>query len=444
MDFQIAYTDKEITPWGGMALMKKMLDCARTEDMLQSLELPQPGSNRGYKTEQILTSFWVSIWCGANRFMHTEVTRQDEVIRKIFGWKRMCGQDVYKRYFEKFTQSMNQQIFTGMYRWFFNQLKFDNYTLDLDSTVMTRYGQQEGVKTGYNPQKPGRGSHHPILAFVSDCRMVANMWLRSGNAHTASNLFSFLEDTMEKLRGKKIGLLRADSGFYGEDIFNYLERQEQTINYIIAARLYKPVQMTIAKNHLWLKIDDGIEIADTEYQSLNWNRSRRMVIVRQTIKERPNATGKRLRLFKEQGIYETCRYHCFITNLTLPAEQVWNLYKHRAEAENRIKELKYDFGFDSFNIKSFYGTEAALNMAMMAYNLMSLFRQAILGQKQQPRMSTLRYRVFAIGAYMVKEGNSRILKLSLSMKRREWFTGLWKAASAFSLPVAFSIIHPIA
>jgi len=331
-----------------------------------------------------------------------------------------------------------------MFQWFFNQLKFDNYTLDLDSTVMTRYGEQEGVRAGYNPKKPGRRSHHPLLAFVSDCRMVANMWLRSGNAHTANNLFSFLEDTICKLNGKKVGLLRADSGFYGEDIFNYLERQGHEINYIIAARLYKPVQMAIARNHLWLKIDDGIEIADTGYQGFNWSKTRRMIIVRQTMKERPQASGKKLKLFNEQGIYENYRYHCFITSLTLPAQQVWNLYKHRADAENRIKELKYDFGFDSFNIKSFYGTEAALNMAMMAYNLMSLFRQVILGQKQQPRMSTLRYRVFAIGGYMVKEGNSRILKLSLTMKRREWFNGLWKGVSAFSLPVFFSTIHPIA
>ncbi|KFO66995.1 hypothetical protein ER57_13820 [Smithella sp. SCADC] len=63
--------------------------------------------------------------------------------------------------------------------------------------------------------------------------------------------------------------------------------------------------------------------------------------------------------------------------MTLPAQQVWNLYKQRADAENRIKELKYDFGFDSFNMKSFYGTEAALNMVMLAYNLMSLFRQGL-------------------------------------------------------------------
>ena len=37
------------------------------------------------------------------------------------------------------------------------------YSLDLDSTVFERYGEQEGVKRGYNPRKPGRGSHHPLL-----------------------------------------------------------------------------------------------------------------------------------------------------------------------------------------------------------------------------------------------------------------------------------------
>jgi hypothetical protein len=47
----------------------------------------------------------------------------------------------------------------------------------------------------------------------------------------------------------------------------------------------------------------------------------------------------------------------------------------RADAENRIKELKYDFGADSFNIQNFYATEAALNFVMMAYKFISLFRQ---------------------------------------------------------------------
>jgi hypothetical protein len=437
MDFQIGFTDKEITPWGGMALMKKMLDRCGIDDLISKLEMPEPGSNRGYSPEQIIKSFLVSVWCGANRFMHTEVTRQDAVIRRIFGWERICGQDTYKRFFGKFTQGMNQRVFTLMYQWFFHGLRFDNYTLDVDSSVLTRYGDQEGSRPGYNPKKPGRKSHHPLMAFIADCRMVANVWLRSGNTHSANNMFSFLEDTLEKLQCKRIGLLRGDSGFYGEEIFQCLEEREMPIPYIIAARLYSPVQRLISKQRLWLNLGDGIEIGEASYLGANSKKIRRMVMVRQQIQERPKATGKQLRLFKDDDSYTHYRYHCFVTNLALPAHQIWNLYKQRADAENRIKELKYDFGFDSFNIDSFYGTEAALNIVMLAYNLMSLFRQSILGSKVQHKLSTLRYRLFVMGGYMVKEGNRHVLKLSLAMKRREWFLGLWDKTSRFSLPVQF-------
>jgi len=438
MDFEIGFTDKEITPWGGMAMMKKMLDQSGIDDLITSLGLPEPGSNRGYKRVQIIRSFMVSIWCGANRFLHTEVTRQDEVIRRIFGWKRICGQDTYKRFFQKFTQGMNQRAFTSIYQWFFSNLQFDNYTLDMDSSVLTRYGEQEGAKRGYNVKKPGRKSHHPLMAFVADCKMVANLWLRSGNTNAVSNMYSFLEDTLHKLSGKKIGLLRADSGFSGEEIFQYLEERGEPINYIIAGRLYNPVQRKISQQSIWWKLDDGIEIGETQYCGISGKKERRMVMIRQYILERPKATGKQLKLFQDSEIYNNYRYHYFITNLTLPAEQVWHLYKQRADAENRIKELKYDFGFDSFNMKSFYGTEAALNMVMLAYNLMSLFRQMILQEKTQAKLSTLRYRLFAIGGYMVKDGNKRILKLSLAMKRRAWFLGLWNKTSQFSMPVSFS------
>jgi hypothetical protein len=271
--------------------------------------------------------------------------------------------------------------------------------------------------------------------------MVANLWLRSGNTNAVSNMYSFLEDTLHKLSGKKIGLLRADSGFYGEEIFQYLEKRKEwrePINNIIAGRLYNPVQKKISQQNIWLTAGEGIEIGETQYCGISGKKERRMVIIRQYIPERPKATGKQLKLFQDSEIYNKYRYHCLITNLTLPAQQVWNLYRQRADAENRIKELKYDFGFDSFNMKSFYGTEAALNMVMLAYNLMSLFRQVILQEKTQPKLSTLRYRLFAIGGYMVKEGNHRILKLSLAMKRREWFLGLWNKTSQFSMPVSFS------
>ena len=182
MEFEISYTNKEITPWGGMVLLKQMLKKIGFKQVISTCrDLPNPKSNRGYFPATIVESFLVSIWSGANRFLHTEVTRHDKALGEIFEWKQAPAQDTFKRFFGKFTQAMNQRVSDHFYTWMFDNVKFDNYTLDCDSSVMTRYGNQEGAKKGYNPQKRGRASHHPIMAFVSDVKMVANFWLRSGN-----------------------------------------------------------------------------------------------------------------------------------------------------------------------------------------------------------------------------------------------------------------------
>jgi hypothetical protein len=151
--------------------------------------------------------------------MHTEITRHDQALKKIFGWLQAPAQDVYKRYFSKFTQTTNQRISDYFYSWLFDNVRFDNYTLDCDSSVLTRYGEQEGSKRGYNPHKPGRPSHHPIIAFVADVKLVANLWIRSGNTSSSEGFVPFLEDTFQKLKNKSLSLLGLDSGFYDKEVF---------------------------------------------------------------------------------------------------------------------------------------------------------------------------------------------------------------------------------
>lgn len=434
MDFKLAFTDKEITPWSGMVFMKKLLDQTGILSKLSSFGLPTQGSNRGYDPIQLITCFMVSVWCGANRFEHLEVGRFDEVLRKIFGFKTMAGHKAYQRYFNKFSLAINQQVFSTLSQWFFAQVRLDNYTLDVDSTVCTRYGNQQGAKRGYNPAKPGRNSHHPLLAFVDECKMVANFWLRSGDAHTTNNFLSFLEDTLHRMEGKHISLLRADSGFYSKDIFDYLE--ERAIKYIIVARHYSTIQRKLAGLKNWWNLDDGLQISETTYRSDAWEASRRLVVVRQQIQKRPKATGKQLKLFAEEGIYQNYRYSCYITNVDLSAKMVWNMYRGRADCENRIKEIKADFGFDNFNMQDFSATEAALNFVVVAYNIMSLFKQAVLKSDKLHQLKTLRYKIFAIGGYITKSGSQKILNLSLAMKRRKWIEGIWTESQNFNWPFA--------
>ena len=84
MEFDISFSGKEITPWGGMVFLRQMLQKMRFRELVEAnRDLPQAGSNRGYKTSTIIEGFIASIWCGANRFWHTEVTRHDAVLGRV-------------------------------------------------------------------------------------------------------------------------------------------------------------------------------------------------------------------------------------------------------------------------------------------------------------------------------------------------------------------------
>ena len=145
------------------------------------------------------------------------------------------------------------------------------------------------------------------------------------------------------------------------------------------------------------------------------------------------------------------RFSALVSDMDLPAQTVWRTYRGRANCENRIKELKYDFAVDNFNMKDFWATEAALNTVMLAYKLMSLFRQILLktavlkGGVSTPfehTLQTLRYKLFAKPAYTTTQARKLILNLAMAMQHRQWMKGLWDEATQFELPVKFAANHP--
>lgn len=413
--------------------MKDLVDRTGIMDFLSELDLPQPGSNRGYSPHQIIECFWVSIWAGAGRFSHSALLRYDKVLQQIFGWKDAPSQSTFSRFFQKFSWKKNTETFVPLQSWMLNQITLDNLTVDLDSSVITRYGEQQGSKRGYNPQKPGRNSHHPLMAFIPQLRMVANAWLRPGNTVALSSYKDFLNETLEILSKKKIGLIRADSGFYANDFLEYFE--QRFIKYIVAVKMFPTIKSELRSLKNWVSLKDGIQVCEFTYQSPEWKIPRRMVAVRKNIRILPKSTGKLL-LFEDQ--IETFRYSVYITNLDLPADTVWTTYKDRGDAENRIKELKYDFGLDSFCMKKFWATEAAFRFIMVAYNLMSMFRFLVLQTKSQATLSTLRFKCFALGSWVSKHAGITTLKLSASGQKKIWLDGLFSKVGDVSPPYIFS------
>jgi hypothetical protein len=434
-DFELKFTSREVTAWGGLALLKRLLDGLDFKAALQSWPLPRPGSNRGYRPEQLIEQMIVSIWCGAARFVHADITRLDATLVRLFGWGRAAGHKAIVRLFQRFDQASATQMQAQSYRWFSQQMHLPAVTLDVDSTVLTRWGARiKGSAKGYNPKRHGRASHHPLLAFVADWRLVANFWLRPGDAGSANNAHHFIEATLANLGATPVGLFRADSGFYNQTIVTLLRTRK--IAHIISARLTQALQQAIVSQCRWLQVEPGLEVSELAYQPHGWETSQRLVVVRQHVRRKQGGVaGKTLSLFADDEDLQGWRYGVMLTDLTLPAVEVWRLYRGRADCENRIKELKADFGLDSFCLRDFWATEAALGIAMLAYNLMSVFRQAVLRQRVHHTLATLHHQVLAVGAY--REGDAKqgsptrkpTLRLAVTRKRRHWFEGLWANAA---------------
>ncbi len=115
----------------------------------------------------------------------------------------------------------------------------------------------------------------------------------------------------------------------------------------------------------WIYLHDGTEITEWSFSLPGWSCPHRIIAVRKNLSKHPRSSGK---LLPWEKMDERYRYSVFVTNLDLPAHLVWKLHRDRADAENRTKELKYDFGIDSFRLNSFFATKAAFRLSMVAYS----------------------------------------------------------------------------
>lgn len=421
--FDIRYTNKPITPFGGLTTVKNFYQNSGLQNVISSLSLPQPGSNRGYNPVDIIEGFLISVILGARRLAHAGLLRHDKVVSDMFGWsKGMASESTFSRFFKKFDVELNDEIFIELNRWWFTKLKVKYHTVDIDSTVITRYGSQDGVEVGYNPRKPGRGSHHPLIAFASEAKMVIQSWMRTGDSVSSTDIKDFITMLLKTLDKSCIGLVRADSGFFSETTLSILE--ENNLKYIVAAKMYAGLVQNIFDANNWISYGNGIDICSIECQLSGWDHYRRIVVVRKRKDKNQKSGGKSL--FEEYDEFSQYLYSAFVTNLELSDTFIWELYRHRAEAETQIRELKESYGLDGFCCEEFGATEAAFRWVCVAYNLMSLYKIALINSRHDPTLATLKFQCIAIASYLVRHSRKTTLVMSMNDRRRKFFDDLFQ------------------
>ena len=282
--------------------------------------------------------------------------------------------------------------------------------LDLDSTVVTVFGCQEGAAVGYNPRYRGKRSYDPLLCLEANSSYLWDAELRPGNAGTwagsvellASSFLSIPPDIRE-LR------VRADAGFGYNPVLEMLEARAQ---YAVVARMTSSLKRKLGSlRYERLKAD--WEIAEFEHRPTDWPHSRRCVVARRSIQEsEPEPT-----LFAMQRYL----YRAWITNLPLTPAGVWNFYDGRAGMERRIRELREDFTLRNLPTADFAANALYLEVIRLAYNLVTAFQRTCLPKEWQDHtLSKLRYKLFWLPGELTRPQNRPTLRLANSPAVKAW------------------------
>ena len=401
-------TKRAVTPFGGVAVFVSFL---QKIDLVGQLRQHMPirwQSPNQIDPSSTLVAFLMTVLVGARRFAHAAVLRGDQALHALLGMKRFPTDDTIRNLFRAFSMGHVQRLYEPLTEWQMQRLplRAEGYTLDLDSTVFERYGNQQGSLKGHNPRKHGRPSHHPLLAVLSEAHFLLHGWLRSGNCGTARGVEEFLKEALALWgQRQKIRRLRADSGFFEDQLLSFLEQRQ--LPYIVVARLTKWVKRSARAVQQWREVDENFAVGEFQLRLHGWNVERRFVALRERVREGRDSVGRKL--IDVPGY----TFRVFVTSCPDAPEEIWRDYNRRADMENRIAELKHDLGADGFCLREFFATEAAFRAVLLLFNLLAEFqRAAALPSYRAP--ATIRMQVLTCGAILGRAGRRLVVHLSQS------------------------------
>jgi hypothetical protein len=422
----IEFTGQRLSPHAGSATFwgwLRPLDWCR--QLAAALPHRRPISNNKLLPVEKALAFMHGLLCDARKLTHVAYLRRDPLAPELLGITRIASQSALTRFFQGFPSAGgNLRCFRPLWRWGLERLPSakEGYTLDLDSTrLLHKDGHQEGVKGGYTKQgiKP---CLHPLLAVIAEVRLVAQLWLRPGNATCGSNVSAFFLDLWENLpRHVRLKGVRADSGFCLPELLALWEQRK--LPYVVVAQLSQPIQKLLKRGLTWTETEvPGTEVAQMDYQAMSWPDPRRLVLIRRRVSEQESRGGKRL--LDVPGY----RFQALVTSLpqaTHPPLAVWRYYNGRADCENVIKELREGFALPTLCLEQFWASEAALSLATLTYNLTVLF-QRHLGWQRKVTITSLRFWLFVTAGVLSHPGGKTTVKLAVPERERGWWRRLWE------------------
>jgi Transposase DDE domain group 1 len=255
------------------------------------------------------------------------------------------------------------------------------WVLDMDSTVKTLYGHQEGAEIGYNPHKPGRPSHAYHTDMLSSLRLVLRVDVLPSDEYAVANATDGLWTLLDHLGpSRRPALLRGDKSWGIERV---MARAEQTdLPYLFRLRMTANVKRSLERAMQqadWADAGQDWQGKETSLRLSGWSRHRRIILLRRklardlAITDHANPTQRRLGFAEVGPDQAVWAYAALVTSLDSELRTLGPLYRDRAAAENVCDELKNQWGWGGFTTQDLTRCRLLAGTVALIYNWWSLF-----------------------------------------------------------------------
>lgn len=275
----------------------------------------------------------------------------------------------------------------------------EELVFDVDSTSVEKYGQQEGVEKGYVGKEDPESCYQYLLFRLHNRNSFLYGTIRGGSAHSQNDFCGYLQRFLPLLKAKWKNTWRMDAGYFNEVAFDLFV--ENGSHFFVKAPMIAS-RLNLAQTSpdlVWSKDENGVSYASRITKTAK--QTSYLEIFKRTQKE---SSGQML-----LGELATYRYDCLATSdLAIDPAQAFEFYNGRANIENNIRELKYDYHLGKIVTDDFNANDVVTQITMLTYILMRHFQNEFLPEKMKKHvLSTIRNQVFNIPA-LFRTGQRRI------------------------------------
>jgi len=415
--YRVRLSNKHLTSSAGLSLLHRFWQQLGGEAWIDSQLGSLKAVNSVYSVGRIVTILLMAIIQGAKHVSHILQLSHDQGLRKLWDWVSFPVETTVVRTLNLFGQSqvvkiadlnqnLRQQVWSR--KW------LGKVTLDLDSTVKTVYGHQEGAEKGYNHVHPGKRSYHPLIAFIAETGEALLGWLRPGDTFSANGSVEFIKEALSRLPKQvwKV-VVRADAAFFSHDFLCYLESRGH--HYVVKVKT-KKWKLWAERNGNWRKSGYNRWTAKFKAKLTGWEKERTFVAVR-VFKEYIIDD-----LFGKVPVYE---YQLWVTDLPLSANQLELFYNQRATCENLIDVGKNQVGWCGMLTKKFWTNDLIFQIALLAYNLLVWFKMRFLPPEMQGQETeTIRSWLIKTAGHIVNTQRQRFIDIGIDNPWKELWVSI--------------------